>query len=160
MSLVGRSVTASDGSWRLPGVPGSRGTVANVLASLTSRTGVPGRLLRMAPTKPRDRPQRSALLGVLLVASFLVSADSTITNVATPSIRASLGASGSDVQFVVSGYLVAYAVLLITGARLGESHGYKSLFLTGIAGFGTVHLSLAHSDVPAQAFATCEAHVY
>ncbi|MHB8431806.1 MAG: MFS transporter [Acidimicrobiales bacterium] len=95
----------------------------------------------MTPSEPLGRSRPSALLAVLLVASFLVSADSTITNVATPSIRASLGASGSAVQFVVGGYLVAYAVLLITGARLGQTHGCKRLFLTGVGAFGLCSLA-------------------
>jgi len=106
-----------------------------------SRTGVLGRWPHMTATQPPARSRPSALLAVLLVASFLVSADSTITNVATPSIRASLGASGSDAQFVVGGYLVAYAVLLITGSRLGQTHGYKRLFLAGVSGFGLCSLA-------------------
>ena len=95
----------------------------------------------MTASRPLGRSRPSAILAVLLVASFLVSADSTITNVATPSIRVSLGASGSAVQFVVGGYLVAYAVLLITGARLGQTHGYKRLFLTGVSAFGLCSLA-------------------
>lgn len=95
----------------------------------------------MTVIKAPAPPRLPVLLAVLLVASFLVSADSTITNVATPSIRGSLGASGSDVQFVVDGYLVAYAVLLITGARLGQTYGYKRLFLTGVGAFGLCSLA-------------------
>ena len=94
----------------------------------------------MTTRTPAARPQRPGLLWVLLAAPFLASADSTIANVATPSIRHDLGASGSDVQFVIGGYLVAYAVLLITGARLGQTHGYKRLFLAGLAAFGATSL--------------------
>jgi MFS family permease len=86
------------------------------------------------------RRQPSALLVVLLAAPFLASADSTVANAATPSIRHSLGASGSDAQFVVGGYIVAYAMLLITGARLGQTHGYKRLFLLGVSLFGVTSL--------------------
>jgi MFS family permease len=77
----------------------------------------------------------------LLAAPLLASADSTIANVATPSIRHGLGASGSEAQLVVGGYIVAYAVLLITGARLGQTHGYKRLFLLGVAAFGITSLA-------------------
>jgi MFS family permease len=77
---------------------------------------------------------------VLLMAPFLASADATIANVATPAIRAGLSASGAGAQFVVGGYIVAYAVLLITGARLGQTHGYKRLFLLGVVGFGAASL--------------------
>jgi len=49
--------------------------------------------------------------------------DATIVNVATPAIHASLGASGAALELVIGGYLVAFAVLLITGARLGQARG-------------------------------------
>ncbi len=76
------------------------------------------------------------MLAVLLLAPFLASADATIANVATPAIRADLGASGAALQLVVGGYFLAFAVLLITGARLGQTHGYKRLFLAGTGVFG------------------------
>jgi MFS family permease len=82
-----------------------------------------------------------ALLAVLLAAPFLATADSTITNVATPAVRAGLRASGSDSQFVIGGYTLAYAVLLIIGARLGQTYGYKRLFLVGVAAFGITSLA-------------------
>jgi MFS family permease len=63
------------------------------------------------------------LLGVLLVAPFMSQADATIANVATPSIHADLRASGASLELVIGGYLIAFAVLLITGARLGKTHG-------------------------------------
>jgi MFS family permease len=80
------------------------------------------------------------VLAVLLLAPFLAQADATIANVATPAIRSDLGASGAAAEMVIGGYLIAYAVLLITGARLGETHGYKHLFLLGVAGFGVCSL--------------------
>jgi hypothetical protein len=55
----------------------------------------------------------------------MAQADATIANVATPSIRADLGASGSALELVIGGYLIAFAVLLITGARLGQTHGAR-----------------------------------
>lgn len=81
------------------------------------------------------------MLAVLLAAPFLASADATIANVATPAMRAGLGASGSEAQFVIGGYTVAYAVLLIIGARLGQTYGYKRLFLLGAAAFGLTSLA-------------------
>ena len=92
----------------------------------------------IAPARP-GHPR--ALLAVLLVAPFLASVDATIANVATPAIRTSLGASGAETELVVGGYLVAYAMLLITGARLGQTHGYKRLFLTGVALFATTSVA-------------------
>ena len=73
--------------------------------------------------------------GVLLVAPFMAQADATIANVATPSIHADLGASGAVLELVIGGYLIAFAVLLITGARLGQAHGYRRVFLLGVGLF-------------------------
>jgi MFS family permease len=75
------------------------------------------------------------LLGVLLVAPFMAQADATIANVATPSIHADLGASGAVLELVIGGYLIAFAVLLITGARLGQTYGYRRIFLLGVGVF-------------------------
>ncbi|HEX6471804.1 MAG TPA: MFS transporter [Streptosporangiaceae bacterium] len=85
------------------------------------------------------RPRR-ALLAVLLAAPFLAQADATIANVAAPSIGTDLGASSAAVELVVGGYLIAFAVLLITGARLGQTHGYKRIFMLGVAAFGVTSL--------------------
>lgn len=82
----------------------------------------------------------SAALAVLLTAPFLAQADATIANVATPAIRTGLSASTAGVELVIGGYLMAFAVLLVTGARLGQTHGYKRLFLTGIAVFAVASL--------------------
>lgn len=81
------------------------------------------------------------MLAILLMAPFFAQADATIANVAIPSIRDDLRASDASAQLVIGGYLIAYAVLLITGARLGQTHGYKRLFLFGIALFGAASLA-------------------
>ena len=72
------------------------------------------------------------LLAVLLAGQFMALLDVTIVNVAMPSIRGDLHASGSALQLIVSGYTVSYAMLLITGARLGDLHGRRRMFLTGV----------------------------
>jgi MFS family permease len=90
---------------------------------------------------PRERERHpAAVLAVLLMAPFLAQADATIANVATPAIGTDLRASGAALELVIGGYLVAYAVLLITGARLGQTHGYKRLFLIGVSAFGVASL--------------------
>ena len=63
-----------------------------------------------------------------------------MANVATPSIHSDLGASGAALELVISGYLIAVAVLLITGARLGQTHGYRRVFLVGITVFSLASL--------------------
>ncbi|MGI8412474.1 MAG: MFS transporter [Solirubrobacteraceae bacterium] len=70
----------------------------------------------------------------------MAQADAIIANVATPSIHADLGASGAALELVIGRYLIAFAVLLITGARLGQTHGYKRVFVIGIATFSLASL--------------------
>src|SRR5450756_1639989 len=96
----------------------------------------------MAPltvTAPRGAvgldPNRWAALAVLLTGAFLAPLDFFIVNVAMPSITADLGSTPADVQLVISGYAVVYAVFLITGGRLGDIFGRKTIFMTGLAGF-------------------------
>ena len=69
----------------------------------------------------RERPVRPGLvLAVVLIGQFMAVLDASIVNVAAPSIHAHLGASGAGLQLVVAGYTITYAVLLVTGARLGD----------------------------------------
>jgi EmrB/QacA subfamily drug resistance transporter len=70
-----------------------------------------------------------------MLAGFMDLLDTTIVNVALPSIRGDLGAGYSAVQWVAAGYTLAFAVGLITGGRLGDLYGRKRMFLLGMAGF-------------------------
>jgi hypothetical protein len=90
--------------------------------------------------KPTRVSHSNWLLGVLLVGPFMAQADATIANVAAPSIHADLGASGAVQELVIGGYLIAFAVLLITGARLGQTHGYRRVFLLGVGLFTVASL--------------------
>jgi len=74
-------------------------------------------------------------LAALLGALFLGNVDVAIANIAGPAIHAGLHASGGELELIVSGYTLAYAVLLVTGARLGEARGYRPVFLAGLGGF-------------------------
>lgn len=85
-------------------------------------------------------PRPGPLLAVLLIGPFMSQADATIVNVSTPSIHADLGASGAALELVVSGYLIAFAVLLITGARLGQTHGYRRILMLGATLFTAASL--------------------
>lgn len=88
------------------------------------------------------------LLSVLLIAPFMAQADATIVNVATPSIHAGLGASPDMLQLVVGGYLIAVAMMLITGARLGQAYGYRRAFLAGVSLFGLASLACGLAPSP------------
>jgi MFS family permease len=74
-------------------------------------------------------------LATVAAAQFLAVADAFIVNVATPSIRADLHASGAEIQAIIAVYQIAYAALVITGGRLGDIFGRKRIFLTGVIGF-------------------------
>jgi EmrB/QacA subfamily drug resistance transporter len=80
-------------------------------------------------------PRTGAMLTILLLGQFMAILDVSIVNVAGPTIRADLHASGAGLQLVVAGYTIAYAVLLITGARLGDLFGHRRAFLGGLAIF-------------------------
>ncbi len=79
--------------------------------------------------------RRRIALASVIAGLFMVLLDISIVNVAIPAIRANLGANNADIQFVVAGYALAYAVVLITGGRLGDILGRKRLFVIGMTGF-------------------------
>ncbi|SEN26043.1 MFS transporter [Actinacidiphila rubida] len=83
--------------------------------------------------RPAARP--GLLLGIILAGQFMALLDVFIVNVAAPTVRTDLHASGAGLQLVIAGYTIAYAVLLITGARLGDLLGHRRLFLAGLALF-------------------------
>jgi MFS family permease len=92
--------------------------------------------LRSSLLGGRERPVRPGLvLAVVLIGQFMAVLDASIVNVAAPSIHASLGASGAGLQLVVAGYTITYAVLLVTGARLGDILGHRRVFLAGLVLF-------------------------
>ena len=64
-----------------------------------------------------------AILATVLPATFMQLVDVSIVNVAIPSMQRNLGATYSQIQLVLAGYQLAFACLLITGARLGDIFG-------------------------------------
>src|ERR1700722_15992197 len=80
-------------------------------------------------------PRRWFALPVLLIGAFLPILDFNVVNLAFPAIRQNLGATSSEVQFVISAYAATYAVFLITGGRLGDWLGRKRMFVTGVVSF-------------------------
>ncbi|MGJ4856489.1 MFS transporter [Labrys sp. KB_33_2] len=87
------------------------------------------------PTSPAPDPRRWSALAILLTGAFLAPLDFFIVNVAMPAITTGLHSTAADVQMVISGYAVVYAVFLITGGRLGDIFGRKAIFMIGLAGF-------------------------
>ncbi len=82
------------------------------------------------------RPARpGVVLTIVLVGQLMAVIDNSIVNVAVPSMAAGLHASGALLQLIVAGYTISYAVLLVTGARLGDILGHRRVFLAGAALF-------------------------
>ncbi|MFI6601999.1 MFS transporter [Nonomuraea sp. NPDC050536] len=83
--------------------------------------------------QPRARPY--AVLAVILAAAVIDLLDSTITNIAAPTIAADLGGGETLIQWLGAAYALALGVLLVVGGRLGDKYGRRRLFLAGMAGF-------------------------
>jgi EmrB/QacA subfamily drug resistance transporter len=88
-------------------------------------------------------PLRWFVFAVVIAANVMDLMDATIVNIAGPSIRAALGGSASTLQWLPAGYTLAFAVFLITGARLGDMFGRRRLFLIGSAGFTVMSAACA-----------------
>ena len=80
-------------------------------------------------------PRRWRVLAVSLVVGFMSLLDVTIVNVAVPSIRAGLDTSAATIQWVVSGYALAFGMTLVAGGRLGDAHGRRRMMVIGLVGF-------------------------
>ncbi len=93
-------------------------------------------------------PKRWFALVVVVLAAFMDLLDNTIVNVALPSIQKNLGAGYSALQWVTTGYVLSFALLLILGGRLGDIVGRKIMFLIGVAGFTASSLLCALSVAP------------
>ncbi|MGI8701977.1 MAG: MFS transporter, partial [Nocardioidaceae bacterium] len=89
-----------------------------------------------AVESPADGDSRRWLaLAVCCSALFMTLLDVSITNVALPAIGASIAAGPSMLQWVVSGYTLAFGLVPVLAGRLGDDHGRRRMFLIGTAGF-------------------------
>ncbi|MFE2069379.1 MFS transporter [Streptomyces sp. NPDC059467] len=78
------------------------------------------------------------ILAVVAVAQLMVVLDATIVNIALPSAQADLGFSDGNRQWIVTGYALAFASLLLLGGRIADLFGRKTAFLVGVVGFAAV----------------------
>ena len=93
---------------------------------------------------------------VLLTMCFALAMamlDNTVVNVALPTISDKLGAGVSGLQWIVDGYVLAFASLLLTGAILGDRYGRKRIFLSGLAVFTLASLGCGLSQGTGQLIA-------
>ncbi|WP_051222888.1 MFS transporter [Conexibacter woesei] len=95
-----------------------------------------------------DDNRRWWTLAAMCFALFMIMLDNTVVNVALPSIQRDLGASISGLEWTVNAYTLSFAVLLVTGGRLGDVFGRRRMFLFGVVTFGISSglIGLAQSD--------------
>jgi EmrB/QacA subfamily drug resistance transporter len=86
-------------------------------------------------------PRRWKALAVCLVGGFMVLLDVSIVNVALPSIREGLGASVSELQWVVSGYALTFGLLLVPAGRVGDVRGRRTMFVVALGLFSLASLA-------------------
>lgn len=91
-------------------------------------------MVSTATSQPAD-PRRWIAFATVLSAGFMELLDVTIVNVALPSIQTDLDAEYSQVEWIVSAYVLAFAAVLITGGRLGDFFGRKRMFMIGMTIF-------------------------
>ncbi len=100
----------------------------------------------MTASAPVTSKNRWLALAVLCVANFLILLDTTIVNNAVPNIMSSLDAGIDSALWVLNGYLLAFASLLIIFGRLGDVVGPRRMFVIGLAVFTVASLLCGLSD--------------
>ena len=106
-----------------------------------------------ADTGQAGYPRRWLAAIVLIVGALMDMIDVTIVNVALPSIRRDLHASATQLEWVVSGYMLAFAAALIIAGNLGDRFGRKRVFMAGVALFGLASLAAGLSGSGAELIA-------
>jgi EmrB/QacA subfamily drug resistance transporter len=92
-----------------------------------------------------DGNRRWWTLGSMCFALFMIMLDNTVVNVALPSIQRDLHASLSSLEWTMNAYTLTFAVLLVTGGRLGDIFGRRRMFLFGVVVFGLSSLLIGFS---------------
>jgi EmrB/QacA subfamily drug resistance transporter len=91
--------------------------------------------MTLSPASPSRRPRAGWTFAVVSVALFMVTLDNLVVSTALPTIRVDLGASLESLEWTVNAYTLAFAVLLLTGAALGDRFGRRRMFGIGIGLF-------------------------
>jgi EmrB/QacA subfamily drug resistance transporter len=103
---------------------------------MTTVVDLPGALDQSGEVAVPSSPRRIWTgFAVVLAAMIMNLLDSTIVNVAAPSIQRDLGMSSSALEWIAAAYTLAIAIGLMTGGRLGDMFGRKRMLMTGLAGF-------------------------
>jgi EmrB/QacA subfamily drug resistance transporter len=100
---------------------------------------------RIRALQMHDGNRRWWALGAMCFALFMIMLDNTVVNVALPSIQRSLNASTSSLEWTVNAYTLSFAVLLVTGGRLGDLFGRRKVFLAGVVIFASASAAIGFS---------------
>src|SRR6266571_8439716 len=95
------------------------------------------------------------ILVALLLAAFLVNLDTTMVNVALPALVREMGATTSQLQWVVDAYNVVFAALLLTFGSLSDRFGRKRMLLAGLAVFGAARSEEHTSELQSHVNLVC-----
>jgi MFS family permease len=105
---------------------------------------------RTLPSPVQSPPGRSwAPLAVLMIGTFMFVLDFFIVNVALPAIQQGLRAGEGAIEWIVAGYAISTAVLLVTGGRLGDQFGRRRVFAIGLTVFVLTSAACALAPDPA-----------
>src|SRR2546423_9731351 len=100
--------------------------------------------------------RRQLTLASLLLAAFAINLDTTIVNVALPSLVRELHASTSELQWIVDAYSLVFAALLLAAGSTSDRLGRKGMLLAGLAVFGLASVAGGFTNTPGQLiFARC-----
>jgi EmrB/QacA subfamily drug resistance transporter len=99
-------------------------------------------------------PRRWLAAVVMIGAATMDLIDLTVVNVALPTIRDDLGATGTQLEWVISAYMLAFAATLIVAGSFGDLLGRKRMFVGGIALFGLASLAAGLAQSPAELIAS------
>ena len=102
---------------------------------------------------PVQFARRWKTLGVLSLSLLIIGLDTTILNVALPTMQDEFGASGSKLQWMVDSYLLVFAGLLLVFGTLGDRFGRKLAFQAGVSIFGLASLAALFADSADQVIA-------
>jgi EmrB/QacA subfamily drug resistance transporter len=94
--------------------------------------------------------QKTLALLTLIIALVLEIVDLTIVNTALPAIKSDVGANAEASQWIVAGYALSFALFLMAGGRMGDSFGYRRMFLIGVGGFTLASLGCGMANTAEQ----------
>src|SRR3954447_7302124 len=111
------------------------------------RTRLKGSLAMATPVETQRDPRRWFAVAVVILSVLIPVLDNTVLYVALPTIQREFHTELPSLQWVITGYSLTFATLLIIGGRLGDIYGHRRVFIIGVAifGFGSFLASISTS---------------